>query len=452
MPRLAIYFAALAGASAFFLLFPSVDLWVSGLFWRPGEGFFLADWGPFRFLYDIVPRLTEAVLLLALAATAWLLWRKKPLLGLNRPRIAFLVIALLLGPGILVNAVLKDHWGRARPSQVEMFGGTKKFTPAPLPTNQCERNCSFVAGHPAMGFYLVSLAFLIPAGMRRRQAVAAGLAVGALVGIARIAQGGHFFSDVVFSGLLVFGTTWLTWKWVVERDGLRALWGPLDRWNSAMGRASFAAFAGFVVSYAFLDRPLARAFKLAPDWLLDFFRIVTDFGLSGTYLVFFLALFLALKLAARATWSDYRAERLNRLAWTPAFLFLAVAVSGLVAGLIKVAAGRARPKILFNEGLFGFQGLRFQADYWSFPSGHTTTVAALATALWILWPRHLRIYLAAAGLVAASRIIVDAHYLSDVIGGAFVGAVSTLALRQQMERYGIPLARQASLRLTDRNL
>ncbi len=441
MRGIAIYLAALAGASALFLFFPGLDLWTTGLFWRPGEGFFLANWAPFRFLYDIVPRVTEAVLLLALAAAASLVWRKRALFGLDRPRIAFLVIALLLGPGLLVNTVLKDHWGRARPSQVEAFGGTKQFTPAPLPARQCERNCSFVAGHPAMGFYLVSLAFLIPVGVRRRQTTVVALAAGAVVGIARIAQGGHFLSDVVFSGLFVFGTTWLTWRWVVERDGLRVLWGPLDRWNSTLAKMSFAAFGGLVVSYAILDRPLARAFKLAPDWFLNFFRFVTDFGLSGSYLAFFLALYLTLKLAARASWSAHRAERLNRLAWTPAFLFLAVAVSGIVADVIKILAGRARPKILFNDGLFGFQGLRFQADYWSFPSGHATTVAALATALWILWPRHLRIYLAAAGLVAASRVIIDAHYLSDVIGGCFVGAVTTLALRQTLERYGISLTR-----------
>ena len=62
--------------------------------------------------------------------------------------------------------------------------------------------------------------------------------------------------------------------------------------------------------------------------------------------------------------------------------------------------------------------------------------SALATALWILWPRHLRIYLALAGLVAASRFIIDAHYLSDVIAGCFIGAVVTLALRRFFERRG----------------
>src|SRR6202007_2501046 len=110
------------------------------------------------------------------------------------------------GPGLVTNAILKDHWGRARPTQITEFGGTKAFTPALVPARQCERNCSFVAGHPALGFYLVSFGFLVPPP-RRRVVEAIAIATGALFGAARIAQGGHFLSDVVFSGLVVYAVS-----------------------------------------------------------------------------------------------------------------------------------------------------------------------------------------------------------------------------------------------------
>jgi len=114
---------AVLAASIVFLLWPGIDLWFSGLFWRPGDGFFLQDWPLFRFLYRVIPLLTWAVVGgVVLAALAWLV-RGQPVLGLERKRLAFIVLALGLGPGLLVNTVLKDHWGRARPSQVTEFGG-----------------------------------------------------------------------------------------------------------------------------------------------------------------------------------------------------------------------------------------------------------------------------------------------------------------------------------------
>ena len=130
----------------------------------------------------------------------------------------FIVAATALGPGLIANTVLKDNWGRARPYQTDSFGGTRQFTPAPLPAAQCERNCAFVSGHAALAFSLVSFALLLPAGRRRRLAIAAALGFGALVGIGRIAAGAHFLSDVAYAGLIVVATSWLLYQAIVARD------------------------------------------------------------------------------------------------------------------------------------------------------------------------------------------------------------------------------------------
>ncbi len=166
---------------------------------------------------------------------------ERPLWRFDRKALLFVALSTALGPGLLANAVLKDHWGRARPSQVEAFGGAHRFTPAPLPAAECPRNCSFVSGHAALGFSLVAFAFLLPPGRSRRRGAAAALGFGALVGLVRIAQGGHFLSDVVWAGLVVFGVTALLYWWVVEKDGLAA--PAMIRLYRALGRGAPAALS-----------------------------------------------------------------------------------------------------------------------------------------------------------------------------------------------------------------
>src|SRR5229473_2582735 len=201
---LAAYTAVLALAAAIFLLFPGIDLWASGLFYRPESRFFLADWAPVRGIYRGVPYIVELVSIGVPALFLLSLLRGRSFGQLDLRAAAFLLLSLALGPGLLVNAVLKDHWGRARPAQVAEFAGAQHFTPALTPADQCARNCSFPAGHPAIGFYLVSFAFLVRDPRRRRIAEGATMATGALIGVAQLAQGPRFLSDVVFSGLLVY--------------------------------------------------------------------------------------------------------------------------------------------------------------------------------------------------------------------------------------------------------
>jgi lipid A 4'-phosphatase len=127
---------------------------------------------------------------------------QKPILHLNRRHLIYLLLALALGPGLLVNVVLKDHWGRARPDQIERFGGTRRFTPAFVISRECDRNCSFVSGHASVGFSLVSIAFLLR--RHRKKSVALAISYGFLIGFIRILQGSHFASDVVFSFFAVY--------------------------------------------------------------------------------------------------------------------------------------------------------------------------------------------------------------------------------------------------------
>ena len=124
----------------------------------------------------------------------------------------------------------------------------------------------------------------------------------------------------------------------------------------------------------------------------------------------------------------------------PAFLFASIAVAGLSADLIKISVGRMRPKLLFAHDLYGFTGLAWRPDHWSFPSGHTATIVALMAALWWLWPEHLLFYIIVAAIVAGSRVAVGAHYPSDVIAGAFIGVAATRGVAWMFAAWGIDLA------------
>lgn len=142
----------------------------------------------------------------------------------------FLVMTLVIGPGLTTNALLKDYWGRARPIDVTEFGGTEHFTPWWDPRGDCPENCSFIAGEPSGAFWTLAPASLAPPQWRL---VAYGgvFAFGAAVGLLRMSAGAHFFTDVVFAGVIMFLVVWVVhglayrWKaahamWLAIRDRL----------------------------------------------------------------------------------------------------------------------------------------------------------------------------------------------------------------------------------------
>jgi lipid A 4'-phosphatase len=432
MKGFAIYGAVLAASLALFYLAPGVDLWVSGLFYSSQHGFTLANWPPVHDLTASIRWITWAIMLVLAIGAGWPRLTGRPLWRFDRNALIFLVVALAIGPGILVNTVLKDHWGRARPYQTEEFGGQHQFTPAPLLADQCERNCSFVSGHAALGFSLIGFAFLLPAGRRRNRALGAALAFGALVGLARIAAGHHFLSDVVDAGLVVVAASWLLHRWLVIHDGATPIIAFIDRLGETPSGRRVRWAAAFIlieiVAIVWVDRPLAKLFHADAGAWQPFFDDVEFFGLGYPYLVLSALAFALFRWGGEFSRLRKWTEPMHALAFIPGFIFVAVAVSGLLADALKIIVARTRPKLLFASGTYDFTWFGFRADHWSFPSGHATTAAAVMTALWCLWPKPLWLYVAAAALVAVSRVVTGEHFLSDVIAGAAIGVVSTRLL------------------------
>ncbi|MEN6405724.1 MAG: phosphatase PAP2 family protein [Thermoguttaceae bacterium] len=117
----------------------------------------------------------------------------------------FLFLLLLIGPGVVVNGVLKPFWGRPRPNAVEEFGGPRPFR-AVWQYGDGQIESSFPSGHASMGFFLMAPAFIC---YRRRPRLAfefvlLGLVAGCSIGLARMVAGGHFPSDVLWAGAFVY--------------------------------------------------------------------------------------------------------------------------------------------------------------------------------------------------------------------------------------------------------
>lgn len=132
---------------------------------------------------------------------------------------AFLVLLLVLGPGLLVNSVFKDHWGRPRPREIVEFGGKKQFL-QPWQKGESGNGRSFPSGHSSAAFYLAS-PYLIYRRTNKRRAyswLAGGLLFGVIMSMARVTQGAHFVSDNLWAfGMVALSALLLSWLLDLDR-------------------------------------------------------------------------------------------------------------------------------------------------------------------------------------------------------------------------------------------
>ncbi|MEM8839458.1 MAG: phosphatase PAP2 family protein [Pseudomonadota bacterium] len=178
-----------------------------------------------------------------------------------------------------------------------------------------------------------------------------------------------------------------------------------------------------LVTFLLID-PLTRTLsQLTPDSAKISFRSITVFGASHWYLV---PAGVPVLLAAFVDWR--RVSRRVRtgvqtILWQAAALFAAVVISGIAVNLLKRAIGRARPKLMEDVGVYGFDPFAFTSSFASFPSGHSTTIGAVAVFAAVIFPRWIWTIIAIALIVGWSRVVVGAHYPSDIVAGLAFGAL-----------------------------
>jgi undecaprenyl-diphosphatase len=201
--------------------------------------------------------------------------------------------------------------------------------------------------------------------------------------------------------------------------------------------AALVVVAVFLFGMLFVDARTTTAVGRLPHWVHSFFDSITDYGKSGWVLWPLGLLFLA--LAALPPLASRIEQRvLAAIMVRVGFLFTAVAVPGLFDTIVKRLIGRARPLVGGHLDPTLFHPFAWRSEYASLPSGHATTSFALLVAVASLWPRARTYALIFALAIAVSRVVVTAHYVTDVAGGALVGTVGALMVRRwfAMRRLG----------------
>lgn len=187
-----------------------LDLAIQRLYFR--DGWYLNDSSLIQAVYHYsnIPALVFSIVALFVFAHGYKAashYRKYRKLSL------FLVLTMILGPGLVVNSLLKNNWGRPRPRELVEFGGKYEYE-APLEIDPTSKGKSFPCGHASMGFYFFAPAMVF--GIKRkiygRAMFLFAITFGSLIGWIRVVQGGHFTSDVIFSGVLVFLSTQILFR------------------------------------------------------------------------------------------------------------------------------------------------------------------------------------------------------------------------------------------------
>ncbi len=238
---LAITLAVAVVVGVLFGIYARLDVEISALFYNRQINLFDANVQPWVLHSRDAARWLTALLVApaCLALIGKLVLPRLRMLISSRAAL-FLVLTMALGPGVLANLILKDHWGRARPIDITELGGTFHFTAWWDPRGDCPDNCSFIAGEPSGAFWTLAPAALVPPQWRLI-AYGGALVFGSAVGLLRIAGGGHFFTDVIFAGVFIFLLNWtlhgLIFRWRATRLGETTLERLLERAGEAIYNA-----------------------------------------------------------------------------------------------------------------------------------------------------------------------------------------------------------------------
>ncbi len=201
----------LLGILSLIFIFTDLDLAFHRNFYSIETGWFLKDIQPWKFIYHYgnIPALLLSIGSLIILALSPYYARIR---RYAKPAI-YLILVMAIGPGLLVNSILKDNWGRPRPRNITEFGGKYKYEQL-LTIDPDSPGKSFPCGHASMGFYFFALYFIF----RKRKKLFAtatfifALLWGGMIGLARIVQGGHFLSDVIWSAGLVYLLSFFIYK------------------------------------------------------------------------------------------------------------------------------------------------------------------------------------------------------------------------------------------------
>jgi undecaprenyl-diphosphatase len=210
-------------------------------------------------------------------------------------------------------------------------------------------------------------------------------------------------------------------------------------------RRSWPIWAGglvtMIVFAVWLDGPSVAWARAMPHPVSATFEWMTRYGKSDWLLYPSGMLCIVLLLANWRCVSRRVAAAWTEIGILAGFGVVSIAGAGISTNIIKQLVGRGRPIHFDLNGAFDFLPFQFNYAQASFPSGHATTMGALAVIIMVIAPRLRIPALLLCALVAASRIFVGSHFPSDVVGGFLLGAAFTWFYVLALAEAGIGFAR-----------
>jgi membrane-associated phospholipid phosphatase len=243
----------------------------------------------------------------------------------------------------------------------------------------------------------------------------------------------HPAGDRLGNVVLAFMRFFRVWSPGIPTEAWRRFRRSWPIW--AVGLVTMVVFA------IWLDGPSVAWARGLPHSVSAGFEWITRYGKSDWLLYPSGILCIVLLLANWRCVSRRMAAAWTEIGILAGFGFVSIAGSGILTNIIKQLVGRGRPINFELNGAFDFLPFQFNYAQASFPSGHATTMGALAVVIMVIAPRLRYPALALCGLVAASRVFVGSHFPSDVAGGFLLGAAFTWFYVLALTEAGIGFAR-----------
>ena len=200
--------------------------------------------------------------------------------------------------------------------------------------------------------------------------------------------------------------------------------------NRSLATSSLWIFAATIVLVAALvpfDPALSQRAQALPGAVVAFNRRITDFGTFAWMIYGSGFLVILAYVVHRISRNETLAGR-TKTAWRlPLYFFLTIGATSALVHLFKLLVGRARPELFAEYGAYSLTPFAYDDLYSSFPSGHSAAVGAFFGAFSMLAPRLRPLFLLGALTIGISRVIVGAHYPSDVAAGLLLGLWTAVA-------------------------
>ncbi|HEV7320423.1 MAG TPA: phosphatase PAP2 family protein [Ensifer sp.] len=207
--------------------------------------------------------------------------------------------------------------------------------------------------------------------------------------------------------------------------------------NRPLAATGWIVLTTFVLVFALvpLDPLLSQRAQALPDGIVDFNAMITDFGTFG-WMIYLSGVILAAAFVLRRAASQGPLQRKAGAARDlAAYFLLTIGTASALVHTFKFLFGRARPELFAELGAYSLTPFATTDLYESFPSGHSTAAGAFFGVFAMLLPKLRPMFLVLALTIGVSRVIVGAHYPSDVAAGLLLGLWTSVMMAFLFARY-----------------